>query len=185
MTRLCIVLCVFAGALLVPAAVRGDSIDPNQPPEGRFSDEWAEVYMGGAKVGYSHSTMAREGELIHTGTTVVMEIARERQKLALRTEEGTTETLAGVPLSFESTMDMSMMKTAMRGTVKDGKVTIVQTQFGMEQTQTFDYPVGALMTWGAFRESLLRGYSRLMRLRYSLALLRLKRLSAGCFSPRR
>ncbi len=158
MARFCLVSLTLAGALLAPGVAWGDSIDPNQPPQGRFSDEWGEVYMSGAKVGYSHSTMAREGDLIHTGTTVVMEIARERQKLALRTEERTTETLAGVPLSFESTMDMSMMKTAMRGTVKDGKVTIIQAQFGMEQTQTFDYPSGALMTWGAFRESLLRGF---------------------------
>ena len=159
MVRNCFVWpCFLAGAVFMAGVARADSIDPNQPPQGRFSDEWGEVYMSGAKVGYSHSTMAREGNLIHTGTTVVMEIARERQKLALRTEERTTETLAGVPLSFESTMDMSMMKTALRGTVKDGKVTIVQAQFGMEQTQTFDYPPGALMTWGSFRESLLRGF---------------------------
>ena len=159
MVRNCFVLsCLVTSAVLTAGVVRGGSIDPNRPPEGRFSDEWSEVYMSGAKVGYSHSTMSREGDLIHTGTTVVMEIARERQKVALRTEEQTTETLTGVPLSFESTMDMSMMKTALRGKVKDGKVTIVQAQFGMEQTQTFDYPPGALMTWGAFRESLLRGF---------------------------
>ena len=149
---------VLVFALMGSAWAATDTIDPNNPPQGRFSDEWAEVYLAGNKVGYAHSTMARDTDRIQTATTVVMEIARADQAITLNSQEGTVETLAGVPITFESTMDMSIMKSTTKGTVKDGKVTIVQSQFGMEQAQTFDYPAGALMTWGTFRESLVRGF---------------------------
>lgn len=147
---------IFACSVSVPPAI--GAIDPNNPPQGRFSDEWAEVYLSGNKVGYSHSTLARDGDRIHTATTIMMEITRADQAITLNSLESTIETLAGGPITFESTMDMSIMKSTTNGTVKDGKVTIVQSQFGMEQTQTFDYPTGALMTWGTFRESLVRGF---------------------------
>ncbi|MGB2988157.1 MAG: transglutaminase-like domain-containing protein [Phycisphaerae bacterium] len=140
-----------AGAPAVP-------IDPNNPPRGRFSDEWAEIYMAGGKMGYAHSTMAREGKLIHTDTTTKMEIGRVDLPIKIEMAQHTTETLAGVPVNFSTEMTVSVMKTATKGTVKGGRVTIVTSQYGMEQTQTYDYPKGALMTWGMFREGLLRGF---------------------------
>ncbi len=135
-----------------------DSIDFSNPPQGRFLDEWAVVYMAGGKVGYMHSTMSRDGDLIHANTTTKMKLGRVDQPVELGIVQTTTETLAGVPITFNSQMDASLMKTARKGEVKGGRVTIVSSQYGMEQTQTFDYPNGALMTWGMFRESLLRGF---------------------------
>lgn len=38
-------------------------IDPKNPPQGRFSDEWLEIHMAGGKVGYAHATMNRDGDL--------------------------------------------------------------------------------------------------------------------------
>jgi len=133
-------------------------INPNNPPQGRFSDEWAEIYMTGAKVGYAHTTMNRDGELITTGSTFHMVLGRAEQPVKIGMVQNSTETLAGVPVTFGSEMDVSVMKSATKGTVKDGKVTIVTSQYGMDQSQTFDFPTGALMSWGAFRESLLRGF---------------------------
>jgi transglutaminase-like putative cysteine protease len=133
-------------------------INPNNPPQGRFSDEWAEIYMTGGKVGYAHTTMNRDGELITTGSTFHMVLGRAEQPVKIGMVQNSTETLAGVPVTFGSEMDVSVMKSATKGTVKDGKVTIVTSQYGMDQSQTFDFPTGALMSWGAFRESLLRGF---------------------------
>ena len=149
---------LFVSVWATAVAVGMEAIDPNNPPQGRFSDEWGEVYLADRKIGYSHSTLARENDHIRTATTVYLEIKRADQGLTVRSEESTTETLTGIPITFGSTMDMSIMKSATKGTVKEGKVTIVQSQFGMEQTQTFNYPDGALMTWGTFRESLVRGF---------------------------
>ena len=133
---------------LACSAVAAAPIDYKNPAEGRFSDQWLEIYLNGAKVGYGHTTMAREGKLIHTSTTMHMRIERAAQQVKISMAQRTTETPEGVPVSFGSEMDASVMKTTTRGTVKGGRVTIVTSQFGMEQTQTFDFAAGALMSWG-------------------------------------
>lgn len=148
---------VFVGLLGISSSL-GGPIDPANPPSGRFNDDWAEIFIGGNKSGYAHSTMTREGNLIRTGTTMRMKIDRAGHAVELGVIQETIETLEGVPVAFSSTMDLSVAKMTTRGTVKDGKVTLVASQFGMEQTQTFDFPKGAVMTWGAYRESINRGF---------------------------
>jgi hypothetical protein len=158
MTRIrALVLAVaFAGILIRGAAAA--PLDPNNPAQGRFSDEWAEIYMAGGKVGYAHSTMAREGDLIHTGITTEVKLGRDSRAVTIRMVQRTTETLPGVPVSFSSEMEAAIVKTMTKGTVNAGRVTVVTSQYGMEQTQTYDYPQGAMMAWGMFREGLLRGF---------------------------
>lgn len=133
-------------------------IDVNNPPQGRFLDEWSEVHLAGGKVGYAHSTMTRKGDLIRTATTIKMRIGRVDQPISIETVQRTTETLAGVPVDFSSDVNASVMKTSTNGTVTNGRVTIVTSQYGMQQTQTFDFAEKALMTWGQQRESVLRGF---------------------------
>ncbi len=151
-TLLAILLCPGMACLAGP-------VDPKNPPQGRFSDEWAEIHLAGRKVGYAHTTMGREGEVISTAANFHLVMGRDEQPIKIGMTQHTTETLAGIPLTFGSEMDMSVMKSATQGKVQDGKVTIVTSQYGMNQTQTFDYPSGALMSWGTFRESLLRGFT--------------------------
>ena len=139
---------------VAPAAER---IDPNNPAQGLFADEWMNVHFAGGKVGYAHSTMTRDGDVVRTATTFRMRIGRANQTVEIAIVQTTTETVAGLPLAFSSSMDASQFKTNMKGTIRDGKVTIVTSQFGMEQTQQFDFPDGALMTWGVFRDELVRG----------------------------
>ncbi len=146
------------GLFLLSAPALGAPIDPKDPPQGRFSDEWAEIYLTGHKVGYAHTTMARAGDTISTSTDFHLVMGRDEQPIKIGMTQYTTETLAGAPLTFGSEMDMSVMKSGTKGKVTDGKVTIVTSQYGMEQTKTFDYPSGAYMGWGTFRESLLRGF---------------------------
>lgn len=144
--------------MLLAAAVRAEPIDPKNPPQGLFSDDWGEIYLAGGKVGYMHATMTRDGDRVRTAATMTMKIGRAAQNVTISTLQTTTEMLEGQPLSFASEMDASVMKTSIRGEIADGKVRVASAQFGMEQTQTFDFPAGAIMTWGMFRESLLRGF---------------------------
>ncbi len=152
-----IALALLASGILA-ARVIAKPIDLTNPPSGRFIDDWAEIYMAGGKVGYAHSSMARNGDLIETNTTMMMQIGRAGQFIKVEMTQATTETIHGAPVTFSSDMDMSVMKTSMRGRVAEGKVTITSSQLGMEQTQKFTYPKGALMTWGLYRESLKRGF---------------------------
>lgn len=151
-------LLLTATLVVAPRIAFAAPIDPKNPPQGRFSDEWMEIHMAGGKVGYAHTTMNRDGDLVTTGSTFHMVLGRAEQPVKIGMVQNSTETLAGVPIAFGSEMDMSTMKSATKGTVKDGKVAIVTSQYGMDQTQTFDFPAGALMTWGMFRENILRGF---------------------------
>ncbi len=145
-------------ACSVPISWAAAPVNIDNPPQGRFNDDWAEIFVGGAKSGYAHSTMSREGDHVQTHTMMKLRLGRAGQAVEFSVTQDTTETLAGVPLSFESIMDMSFTKTVMRGTVREGRVTLVSSQYGMDQTQTFEYPIGAVMTWGAYRESMRRGF---------------------------
>ena len=102
--------------------------------------------------------MARRGDMIETGNAMKMDLGRAGQTVSIMTEQETTETLLGRPRRFASNMSMAAIKTTTRGIIENGKVTIVTSQLGMNQEQTYDFPRGALMTWGLFRESLLRGF---------------------------
>ena len=100
-----------AGAAYPGFATASGPLDPDDPPQGRFADDWAEVYMAGGKVGYMHSTMAREDDLIRTEMEMLFEMARADQRIQVNMSQYTTETLLGLPASFGSIMDASVMKT--------------------------------------------------------------------------
>lgn len=151
-------LFVLASFTLAPGLRAGERIDPHNPPQGLFSDDWMEIYFGQGKVGWAHSTLRREGDLIHTQLTMQLELKRAQMQVKIGARQATRETVAGEPRSFESELDASVMKSSMTGTIQDGKVRIVQSQFGMDQTHEYPFPKGAVMSWGALRESLIRGF---------------------------
>jgi Transglutaminase-like superfamily len=144
-------------AVSISAATAGP-IDPNNPPEGRFADEWLEIYMAGGKVGYAHSTMARNGDRISTSVMFHIRLGRADQPVTIETTQSTVETLNARPLSFSSETNMATIKSGQRGTVTGDRVTIINTQLGMEHKSEYAFPKGAIMSWGLFRESLLRGF---------------------------
>jgi len=147
--------------LLLPLGVAraAERIDVDDPPDGLFSDEWAEVYLQGGKIGYAHATMQRQGGRIHSAIEMHLKIVRANVTLAITTEQRTTETVAGEPLAFETRMDMSNVPSSTKGTIRDGKVEIVTSQLGMEDRKSFDFPQDALMIWGTYRQSIKRGFA--------------------------
>ncbi len=145
--------------VLLAAPVSSAPIDPHNPPAGRFSDDWMEIYLAGQKVGYAHSTMTREGDVVHSSTTTVMQLGRVEQPIKVTVSERAVETLDGKPKSFESVQDLAVQKVVLKGAFEGDKVNIVSSQFGIERRENYELPAGArLKTWGGFRESLLRGF---------------------------
>lgn len=142
----------------IVAAASANPIDPNNPPPGRFADEWMEIYMAGGKVGYAHSTMARNGDRISTYLKFYIRLGRAAQPITVEMIQSTEETLDGKPIEFSSETSMATMKYGQRGTIQGDRVTITTSQLGMDQKQEYPFPVGSLMTWGLFRESLIRGF---------------------------
>lgn len=131
--------------------------DYKNPPQGRFSDEWLDILLGESKIGYGHSTLTRDGDKIKTAMDVRIEMGRADFPVKMQILSTTTETVEGQPLAFSTEQLISDMKVLREGTIKGGKVTIASSQFGVEQKQEFDFPEGAVMTWGALREQLKRG----------------------------
>ncbi|UCF32830.1 MAG: transglutaminase domain-containing protein, partial [Phycisphaerales bacterium] len=144
--------------LVAEVARSAEAIDPRNPPEGLFSDEWLEVHLGGSKIGYGHNTCRREGDAVHTATEMHLRIGRAGQAIELGVKQKSKETVDGTPLAFSSEMDFSAQTLAMKGTIADGVVKVTTSQAGIEQTQEYDFPDGALMSWGLLREGLIRGY---------------------------
>lgn len=150
-------LAAVALALALAPVARAAPIDIDNPPQGRFIDDWLEIFMAGGKVGYGHTTMTRDGDVIETKTEFTMKMGRASAPVEISVSQSTRETVAGKVLGFGSTLDASVMQTEQKGTVADGKVKIISSQMGMEQRREFDFPDGALMTWGTFREQVRRG----------------------------
>lgn len=149
---------VIAGTVVPAFITTAGAVDPADPPEGRFYDDWAEIYLAGRKIGYAHSTLTRQANLIRTNSVMKMELGRGRQPISIGMQQGTTETLAGIPVEFVSSMDMATIRMETRGIVAEGRMSITTSQYGMEQVHTLDFPTGALMPWGFYRETLRRGF---------------------------
>lgn len=156
-----------AAALTFPfVALAGEKIDPKNPPQGMFIDEWAEVLMQGSKVGYGHTTVTRHGDQIRTATTMKMKLARASISVSIEVQQSTVETLAGEAVEFESVMLMGDPNNPVRtkGVFDGHTVHCTSSQFGMENKQSYELkgPDGkshpCLMAWGLLRESLLRGF---------------------------
>lgn len=144
--------------LLISAPALAAPVDPKNPPHGRFTDEWMEIYVGDAKAGYAHSSMNRVDARIESRLQFNLKLGRVDQPVSVKLDQRVIETLEGTPVSFSTETDLSVMKTSTRGEVQGGKVSITTSQLGMEQKQEYDFPKGAVMTWGALRESLLQGF---------------------------
>ncbi len=150
---------VIASFTLLPQAGWAAPIDPNNPPQGLFSDEWMALHVQGQKAGYLHTTMSRSGDQVTTRVIMFMSVARAGAPLEVSTMESYTESVTGQPAAFETTQKMATLDTRIRGQVRDGRVSIEHSQMGMTQKQEVAYPAGALMAWGVYREQVRRGMS--------------------------
>lgn len=151
-------LSVLVSLATITSAAHANPIDPRNPPAGRFADEWMEIYMAGGKVGYAHSTMARNKNRISTYLKFHIRLGRVDQPVTVEMIQSTEETLGGKPIAFTSETNMATIKSSQRGTVEGDRVTIINSQLGMEQKQEYAFKVGSLMTWGLFRTTLIRGF---------------------------
>ena len=48
-----------------PGQAATKAIDPDNPAQGRLTDDWMLVRLNGADIGYAHSTLSRDNDLMH------------------------------------------------------------------------------------------------------------------------
>lgn len=112
-------------------------------------DTWMSVLLSGRKIGSMHSTREVRGERVITQQHLRIELDRAGTRIGLTTSETDEETLAGVPLAFESRTQLSGNETRVSGKVRGGHaVEVTSTVGGATRTRTLEWPVGALLAEG-------------------------------------
>jgi hypothetical protein len=144
--------------VVVIAGADALAIDVSNPPQGVFVDEWLTMEMGGHRVGYLHSEISRTGDVIYTTNLMSMSLKRMESPVTITQLQTAEESLEGTPLAFSSQMDMSVQKMTILGRIEDGKVHVTSQQFGNPTTATYDYPAGALMSWGTYLAQHKKGF---------------------------
>lgn len=141
---------------LAPAALLASPKSQSSAPP-RSESDWAIVEMQGQRCGHMHSTQNQVGDEMHTRTTMTVEIERGPAKIKITMDQRYRETMDGKPLGFESEMLMGQMPVKQKGTVADGKITLVTDQMGATHTNTYDFDPECKFAWGLLLEQRERG----------------------------
>lgn len=111
--------------------------------------EYYALMMDGKKIGNVESTREVCDGTVTTTEKTKMTIGRMGVMMTVNSADISIETTEGKPVSFESVMDASIVKSRTTGKfLEDGKVEITSDQMGTIQKKTIDYPKGALMVEG-------------------------------------
>ena len=157
----------------LPQISLASTIDIDNPPMGVFSNDWYVLMLKGQKSGHMRSTMERvqrdgQDDVICSSVSMVIEIGRAGSQIRITMDQTTEETIAGEPIRFESRTALGKIPSSVVGEIKDGKVTVKTTQFGLTTKQTHKLPDGAIMSWGTYREQMKHGLH--VGLKYELPL---------------
>ena len=136
-------------ALLLAAAPLAS---PNAAPVDGAAPEvdWMKVTLDGRKIGQLESRTERNGDRVTSIERMSLVIDRGGVSLPVQTEERSTETADGKPLSFASKLTFSGLATETEGTIGDGgKVSVVTRSAGREDRRELDWPAGAVLAHGA------------------------------------
>ena len=136
---------VFVGFCVVSAVGQTENA---YPPNGLFEDSWMEVRMFGAKVGYAHTTLEREGEVVLSRTHVVMKIKRASSEVTMEAMEESRETLDGRMLGFTSEVNLGGTPVRRAGVVKGKIMYVTNEQFGRRSTDRHELDERGIMNWG-------------------------------------
>jgi len=111
--------------------------------------EYYSLMMDGKKIGYVESSRVVTNDIVTTTQKTKMTIGRMGVMMTVTSSETSLETADGKPISFESEMDASIMKSRTTGKfLENGKFEITINQMGAAQKKVIDYPEGALMSEG-------------------------------------
>jgi hypothetical protein len=151
-------LILLVGTWLLPQALLAERIDPDDPPQGLFADEWLIVRFDGQKAGYAHQTMSRQADVVTTRMIMTFSLGRAGQTVNISTMESSRETVAGKPLSFESALNLAVMEVVLQGRFDGRQVSIETTQGDMTLSEQYTLSEDILLGWGTFAEQLRQGF---------------------------
>jgi hypothetical protein len=111
--------------------------------EVRSEDSWDAVYLAGSKVGYVHTFVQpvkdRDRQYLRVRIDMLLSFKRLRDRVTMRMQYGTIETLDGSVLRLDTRIQASDQETRVHGDVVDGKMKLILSGTGQEQHQTIDW----------------------------------------------
>jgi hypothetical protein len=112
-------------------------------------EQYFAVFMDGQKIGYAIHSRQVDGTRVTTVEQIDLTVARGGVSLHVTQKQSCFETTEGKPLGFESVADLGPMQQAVKGKIgSDGKVILSMGEAGASQSQSIDWPQGAVMSEG-------------------------------------
>jgi len=134
-----IMLCFLLGFVLaIPVSLAAES-----------ETHYFVLLMDGQKIGYAENTRVVKGDRVINAEKTVMTLSRGAVNLTSEKVDEQVETRSGKPISFKVVSKENGVVQTVEGVVKGGKVTVARTVGGVTETQTIDWPKGALLSEGA------------------------------------
>ncbi len=144
---------LFLGLLATPAG----SFAGEDPPQGKFTDDWYTVAMQGARCGHMHSTVERIGNEIHTRSATQITIARGKTIVRIKMDNSYRETLAGEPIAFKHTTVLAKQPVTIYGERQGGMLKLVTEQNGVEKVEHVEFDPEVKFPWGQILEQRKHG----------------------------
>jgi hypothetical protein len=110
--------------------------------------DYLAILVDGHKIGYAIHTRKVEASKVTTTDDMNMLIARGPTALRYASKETSIESLAGKPIRFEFTQNISGAKQIRKGDIRDGQVKMTVQNGSATETLTQPYPAGSLMAEG-------------------------------------
>jgi hypothetical protein len=107
------------------------------------------VHLGAAKVGHLLSERRQNGMQVLSERRLRLSLHRDREPLLVESIERSVETLDGLPLAFESEVDLAGHRSSSRGAVVDGRAEVRIARHGEAMLeQHYPWPADALLAEG-------------------------------------
>jgi hypothetical protein len=115
---------------------------------GTITDEqWYSVHLDGRKIGHMHVSRTVDATMVRTERSLELGLGRNGEALAVLSTERTTETVDGLPLDFESDVNLAGSRNRGRSRVVAGQVEAI-ADTGDTVTEPYPWPAGALLPEG-------------------------------------
>lgn len=127
-------------------------IDVDDPPQGILSEEWAEMFLDGEKIGYTRTLLERRGDVVVTVNESFLGMGRGEARIDTTTVTEIRERIDGTPLSLSLvTNENGRVRSQLIRFSGEGAV-VTTTAGGRTWDHEVDLEPGFVLSWSFVRK---------------------------------